>query len=199
MEVTAANNNILDIQSLLLNGTNKINRANNGADPKTAQYAQKGEPMYIKDMDTDGDGTVTLDEFREYCKSKGINSREMVKMSNMASLYRTMKAETETIDYISKLIPNVFPKLKEANSESPHLRQEENKYNISDDKNYENKVNYNKYIEYCQANSPSQELKTSTKYEEKDGYLSISNSGKALNIYKNSEKHSVASTLEDVV
>ena len=199
MEVSSVNN-ALDVQSILLNSTGKINRANNDGTNRTADYAQKGEPMYMADMDTDEDGTVTLDEFREYCKAQGISSREMVKMSKLASSYRTMKAENETIDYISKLIPNVFPKLKEANSESTHLRQEENKYNISNDKNYENKVNYNKYLEYCQENAVSQELKSDTKFEEtNDGHLKISNSGKALNFYKNNEGHLLKSTFEDVV
>ena len=199
MELVSVNN-ALDIQSLLLNSTNRVDRTNNYAANQTAEYAQKGEPMYMADMDTDEDGTVTLDEFREYCKTNGINSNEMVKMSKMASFYRTMKAEEDTINYISKLIPNVSPKLKETKFEPQHLKQEDNKYNISNDQNSENKVNYKNYLEYCQSNATAQEVKTNTKYEEtNDGHLKISNAGKALNSYKSSENHAVKSTFENVV
>ena len=199
MELSSINN-ALDIQSLLLNSTNRINRVNNYAANQTANYSQKGEPMYMADMDTDEDGTVTLDEFREYCKTNGINSNEMVKMSKMASFYRTMKAEEETINNISKLIPNISPKFKETKFDPQHFKQEDNKYNISNDGNSENKVDYEKYLEYCRSNATSQELKANTKYEETgEGHLKISNSGKALNLYKNSENYAVKSTFEDSV
>jgi len=64
-----------------------------------------------------------------------------------------MKSEAEAIDYISKLIPNVFPKLKQSGAESGYLKQEENQYNISNDPNSNQNVSYKEYIEYCEQNS----------------------------------------------
>ena len=197
MDVGSINNNSLDIQSLLINNSNGINRANsNDITNRTADYAKKGEPMYMADMDADEDGTVTLDEYRDYCKSKGINTKEMIKMSQMAASYRTMKAENETIDYISKLIPNVSPKVKQA--DSTHVKQSENKYNISADTN--SKVSYKEYMEYCQQNARSQNVKSNAMIEKtEDGTFNISNSGKVMNLYRNNSNHSIRSTFEDVI
>ena len=199
MDLSAVSNNSSDIQSLLINslsGTNRVNGGNN-AQNQTAEYARKGEPMYMEEMDADGDGVVSLDEFRDYCKSKGINSREMIKMSQMASAFRTMQAETETIDYISKLVPKVHPNLKQADSESSFLKQEDNKFNISADSNHEKKVSYNEYMAFCEQNTAVQDLKVNTKFEEDDdGTLKITNSGKGINLYKQNSKHILKSTFE---
>ena len=200
MDVGAISANSLDLQSLLLNGSNNLNRVNsNDALNQTATYAKKGEPMYMADMDSDEDGVVTLDEFKDYCKSKGISTKSMVKMSQMASAFRTMEAESATIDYISKLIPNAFPKLKEADSNSGSLRGSEYQYNISNDENVENKVSYKKYMEYCEQNVVPNELKSNAEVKDADGKLEIANSGKALLSYEKNEGHSLESTFETVV
>lgn len=198
MDVSAISNNSLDIQSILLNSTNVQNRTNNVNDAKTqtAEYAKKGEPMYMAEMDTDEDGVVSLDEFREYCKSKGISTRNMIKMSQMASTYRTMQAENGAIDNIRKLIPNIDPKLKQAGSNSSNTNH---KFNISSDINNEKNVSYKEYMEYCQQNAGSHELKAYAKVEENDGTsLKISNYGKAVKSYENNNQ-SLLNTFEDVV
>ena len=200
MDINSISNSQIDIQSLL-NAANKTNGVNNNdSTSKTGYYAKKGEPMYMKDMDSDDDGTVTLDEFRDYCKSKNISTREMVKMSQIASSFRVMAAEENTIDYISKLTPNVFPKLKQAESESGYLRQSENQYNISNDPAKSNKVSYKEYMEYCQQNAVTGDLKSNAKVEESDdGNFKISNHGKALKLYKDTEGSFVKSTFENAV
>ena len=200
MDLSAVSANSLDIQSLLINGTNGLNRATNYGDVQTANYAQKGEPMYMAEMDSDEDGTVTFDEFKGYCKDKGIGTREMVKMSQYASMYRTMKAENEAIDYISKLIPNVHPNLRETNSDSGHLKGSEEQYNISKDANQPNIVKYDEYMKYCENNTAPHELKSNTFVEETDdGSLKITNSGKVFDLYGKSESTSLNSTFEEVV
>lgn len=192
--------NSLDIQSLLINGANGLNRATNYGDTQTANYAQKGEPMYMAEMDSDEDGTVTLDEFKDYCKDKGIGTRQVVKMSQYASMYRIMKAENEAIDYISKLIPNVHPNLKEANSGSDYLKGSEDQYNISNDANQPNVVKYDEYMKYCEQNTAPQEFKANTAVEETDdGSLKITNFGKVFDLYGKSEDTSLNSTFEKVV
>lgn len=200
MDISAISNYSLDINSLLTGVSAGTNRTTNGYDiaDKTAEYAKKGEPMYMADMDTDEDGTVTLDEFRDYCKSKGIDSKSMVNMSKMAAAYRTMKAETEAIDYISKLIPNVHPNLKQDNSETNHVKGSEGQYNISNDVN--KTVSYDKYMEYCEQNVKSNQLKSETKTEEtNDGKLEIKNPGKAVESYSKNESDRLESTFEEFV
>lgn len=189
MEVSTIANNSLDLQSMLVSKTGGVtNRTSDDKTDKTAYYAKKGEPMYMEEMDSDGDGTVTLDEFKEYCGSKGMSTRDMVKMSQLASSYRTMKAENETIDYISKLIPNVHPNLKQTNTESVYAQRGDGKYNVSMDSNRDDKITYKEYMDYCNKNAAPSGFKAETKVEEgDDGNLKITNSGKAVQAYGKSE------------
>ena len=57
---------------------------------KDLYYAKKGEPMYKKDMDTDEDGTVTMDEFKEYCDANGISAKQRIHMLEAVAMYRMM-------------------------------------------------------------------------------------------------------------
>ena len=179
MDVSTISNNSLDIQSILLKESNKTTHSNNNIN-QTANYAQKGEPMYMAEMDADEDGTITLDEYRDYCKSKGINTRDMIRMSKLAASYRTMKAEDEAINYISKLIPNTHPNLKQADSISPaYHKNSETKFNSEN-----NNISYKEYISFCEQNKSSDEPKAYTTAEkDDDGNLKLTNSGKAIKSY----------------
>ena len=202
MDLSAISYNSLDIQSLITNGLSGSGRTTNGYDinDKTAYYAEKGEPMYMADMDADEDGVVTLDEFRDYCKSKGMATRDIVKMSQLASAFRTMKAENEAIDYISKLIPNVHPNLRQADNESGNLKESGNQFNISNDTDSSKIVNYDEYMKYCEQNVVNHELKSNTAVEEtENGKLEITNSGKAIESYEKSEGYGLKSTFEELV
>jgi hypothetical protein len=181
-----------------MNGINSANRSDNGGDTKekTAYYAKKGEPMYMAEMDSDEDGIVTLDEFRDYCKSNGIKTNSMLKMSKMAASYRTMQAENEAI---SNLIPKVHP-LKQNNSEPIYSRQGDGRYNLSMDANKDKTVTYKEYMEYCRKNAVPDRMKADAKAEETDnGGLKITNTGKALETYKSHEASALRSTFEEAV
>ena len=200
MDISAVSNYSSDIQSLLMNGIKDVSRGANGknATNQTAEYAKKGEPMYMEDMDSDKDGVVTLDEFKGYCESKGISSKSMVKMTQMAAAYRTMKAETEAIDYISKLIPNVHPNLRQDNSETNHLKGSEGQYKISNDSN--KIASYDEYMKYCEQNVKPHELKADAKTEKtEDGKFEVKNSGKAINAYTKDVDDKLVSTFEESV
>ena len=45
---------------------------------KPTVYAKSGDPNYNEEMDTDMDGTVTMEEYQEYCKNNNINIEEQV-------------------------------------------------------------------------------------------------------------------------
>ena len=201
MELNTISNYSQDLQYILVSKANGVtNRSSNDYSDKTAYYAKKGEPMYMAEMDSDEDEVVTLDEFKEYCGSKGMSTRDMVKMSQLATSYRTMQAENETIDYISKLIPNVSPKLKQAESESVYAKKGDNKYNVSMDSNRDSKITYQEYMAYCQKNAgASHEFKSDAKLEETgNGEFKITNSGKAIKSYEKSEGYYPESLFEDV-
>jgi len=84
MNISSVYNNQIDIQSLLTNNINGSQTNSNDVINRTAYYAQKGEPMYMVEMDSDEDGKVTLDEFKDYCKSNNISTRNMIRMSQTA-------------------------------------------------------------------------------------------------------------------
>ena len=201
MDIGSVYANSLDLQSLLTGSSNSLNRkGNNDAINQTAYYAKKGEPMYMADMDSDQDGNVTIDEFREYCKSKGMSTRDVVKMSQMAAAFRTMKAETEAFDYISKLIPNVHPNLRQSGAESSNLRSDENKYNISDDTSKNNNVSYKEYMEYCEQNVTPHVFMSDAKMQEtENGKQEIRNYGKAVESYFKNEENYLKSTFTQEV
>ena len=191
MEVSGVTNYSMDIQSLILNQTKGATSFNNNDVNKTAYYAKKGEPMYMDEMDSDGDGVVSIDEFKEYCQSKGMSSREMVKMAELASSYRTMKAENEAIDYVSKLLPNVFPKLKqvETNNEAVYAKRGDGKYDINSD----SKITYKEYMEYCQEHAKTNEAQTSS--TEKS--FETKNAEKAIEAYSEGDAEAPESFVDD--
>ena len=76
----------------------------------TCFYAKKGEPSYMKAMDADEDEVVSFEEFKDYCEKNGISSKDMAKMIQIASSYRTTQAQKEQL--INKVSLKLTPKLK---------------------------------------------------------------------------------------
>ena len=153
--------------------------------------------MYMAEMDADEDGTVTLDEYRDYCKSNNISTRKMVEMSKLASAYRTMQAESQTIDYISKLIPHVSP-LKKADSNNSNNNGQNNYFRTDADN--ANKVSYDDYMKFCEQNASAYDVKSTAKVEsDDDGNFVVKNAGKALKLYKDNDDYALKSTFENEV
>lgn len=194
MDISSISGNNFDLQSAIV-GQLGGKGASVKAKDNTAYYAKKGEPMYMDEMDSDGDGVVSIDEFKEYCQSKGMSPREMVKMAELASSYRTMKAENEAIDYISKLGPNVFPKLKqvETNNEAVYAKRGDGKYDEKMDINSDSKITYKEYMEYCENHAKTSESKTGT--GEKD--FETKNAEKAIETYSESNAEAQESFVDD--
>lgn len=188
-------NGSYSLQSTLLSklsGGSSVSKDNN-----TAYYAKKGEPMYMKEMDSDEDGVVTFDEFKEYCEANGISTDDMIRMAEMASSYRTMQAEQKA----EKTAPvnTTSPQIKEVETdEAVYARRGDEKYDEAMDKNSDDKVTYKEYIEYCQENSKPQEQKANTKVQETgDGEFKTTSSGKAVNAYSQNESAPAEGKVDD--
>lgn len=61
-------------------------------------YARKGEPTYVAQMDSDEDGTITFDEFREYCKENELSSDEVLKLLEARNAWKLLQAKKEAQD-----------------------------------------------------------------------------------------------------
>ena len=170
---------------------NTINKGN-----RDTYYAKKGEPMYMKEMDADEDGIVSLDEFKDYCKEKGISSKEMTKMVQMANSYRTLMNETRTNSEKNPVDSNVnelLEKINSKNNDKTYAIRGDDKYDEAMDSNGDDKVTYKEYIDYCVEHVKNKEQKSDTKIEQtENGEFRTTSAGKAVNAYARSEAQPVS-------
>ena len=186
------------LQSTLLNNISSGSSANK-TNNNTAYYAKKGEPMYMKEMDSDEDGIVSFDEFKDYCQANGISAKEMIRMAEMASAYRTMQAQKKaenTLNEQKNSGNNV--QTAQTGDEAVYARRGDSKYDEAMDTNSDDKVTYKEYIEYCEENSKPQEQKANTKVENTaDGEFKTTSSGKAVSTYSQNESAPAEGKVDD--
>lgn len=150
-------------------------------------YAKKGEPMYIKEMDSDDDGIVSIDEFKDYCKENDISSKEMAKMMQLASSYRIMQEQKKEESKKQNKYENQ-PEETEVETEAIYAKRGDSKYDETMDLNNDDKVSYKEYIEYCQEHAKTKDKKSDTKISElEDEVFKTINTVKILNSYVQSE------------
>ena len=199
MDSSISNNNSLGLQTNFLNKTNGINLNNKANSNNSAYYAKKGEPMYLKEMDSDEDGIVSFEEFKDYCDANGISTRDRIKMAEMATSYRTMQAQKKAEKSLEKKSENKNL-VNEPESEAIYARRGDGKYDEAMDANNDDKVSYKEYIEYCKDKARPQEKKSNTKFEEsEDGEYKISDSAKAVNSYSQNEADTPEGMVNDTV
>ena len=199
--ISLNNNNSFGLQTGFLNkkpvGLNFGMKTNNN---NSAYYAKKGEPMYMKEMDADEDGTISFDELKDYCKANGISSKEMVKMVEIANSYRTMQGEKKAEKKVKENSSDDKKATKEVESEAVYAKRGDGKYDEAMDTNNDDKVSYKEYIEYCKEHSQPQEQKSDTRVSEsEDGEFKTTSTGKAINSYTQSETESAENFVDEEV
>lgn len=186
-----------ELQSTLLNNLSGGSSVGKGSNTN-AYYAKKGEPMYMKEMDSDEDGVVTFDEFKDYCQANGISTKEMIQMAELASSYRTMQAEKKAEQSINEQKGSANVQTVEMSDDAVYARRGDGKYDEAMDTNSDDKVTYKEYMEYCQENSKPQEQKANTKVQETDdGEFKTTSSGKALSTYSQNESAPAEGKVDD--
>ena len=174
---------------------NTINKGN-----RDAYYAKKGEPMYMKEMDADEDGIVSLDEFKDYCKDKGISDKEMTKMIQMVNSYRELMSQTGTNDKktpINNITGDLLEKINSKNNDKIYAVRGDDNYDEAIDANGDDKITYKEYIDYCVEHVKTNEQKTNTKVEQtEDGGFKTTSYGKAVNAYTRAESESARGMFE---
>lgn len=186
--------NLLNKKTLGLNfGMKTINN--------TCFYAKKGEPSYMKAMDADEDDIVSFEEFKNYCEENGISPKDMMKMAQIASSYRTMQEQKEVGKTIEKQVESrAQSKIEEIGSEAYYAKRGDSKYDEAMDINSDGKVSYKEYLEYCMKNSKVQEQKFNTKINKsEDGKFTTKSIGKAINAYANQESEQAEGMVFSVV
>ena len=82
---------------LLQNLTEMSLSGNTSQNNKPAVYAKEGEPRYNEEMDYDGDGVVTMEEYQQYCEENNINTDEQIQsVQNMAD----SAIQKQTADFV---------------------------------------------------------------------------------------------------
>ena len=201
MQNNISNNAGFGLQSNFLKTNNAgINKMHSKS--SSAYYAKKGEPMYMKEMDADEDGVVSFEEFRDYCDEKGISVAERIKMTQLASSYRTMQAQknaSEKVKKESETEKQTETDNKSGNEDSAvYAKRGDGKYDELMDANNDDKITYKEYIEYCREHSKPQEEKANTKAERtEDGEFKTTSSGKAINAYAQQESQPAEGKVEN--
>lgn len=187
----ALNNNSkgFGLQTKLINkksvNSNSAMKTNN----KSVYYAKKGEPMYMKEMDSDEDGIVSIDEFRDYCKENGFSDKKMAEMIMLANSYRVMQEQKKKEESKKhNKSENQQQEEKDVELEAIYAKRGDSKYDEVMDANNDDKVSYKEYIEYCQERKKTQDKNSDTSInEEADEVFKTINTTKVLNSYMQSE------------
>ncbi len=141
-------------------------------------YAKKGEPMYQEDMDSDRDGIVSFDEFKEYCKSNNISSKDVSDMIDMRMAYRMSQYAADT------LMKADLKKLETGNLDLIYANDGDGNYDADIDLDKDSKISYTEYLRYCEQNAKMEAKNSDTKIvgDDKRKFMTIS-FGHASNAY----------------
>jgi hypothetical protein len=145
---------------------------------ENSYYAKKGEPMYQEDMDSDSDGVVSYDEFKEYCKENNISSKDIADMIDMRMAYRMSQYAEETFKKAN------FNDIKTGNLDLIYANDGDGNYDAEIDSNKDLKISYSEYLRYCEQNAKMEAKKSDTKVVEdnKNRFMTVS-FGHASNAY----------------
>jgi len=149
-------------------------------------YATKGEPTYMKDMDTDNDGNITMDEFREYCKANDISTNEMKNMLELRMAYKMSQDITNQINNLQNEQKN--DKKSIGNLDLIYAEKNDSKYDENMDTDGDSKISYKEYLRYCEQNSKTatQHYDTKIKENSKSKFMTVSY-GKVSNAYNKTD------------
>ena len=151
-----SSNNMPEVNSISANQTNKSGNV---------VLARKNDPGYMKSMDFDSDGTITLEEFNQYCEENSVDANGRLKLL--------------TGILLSKTVSEIKENIKENNPQDFNDLDKQNLSIYSDDDSSK-KVSIEEYIEYYDKKYSQNE---DSKQEEKIENSKDINIKKALDAY----------------
>lgn len=168
-----------------------LNSYSGNKNNSNSYYAKKGEPMYQEDMDSDRDGIVTFDEFKDYCKVNNISSKDMTDMMEMRMAYRMSQIAERTAYSTSEKNKSVN------NLDLIYANDGDTKYDSELDINDDSKISYTEYLRYCAQNARMEAKNSDTKIVEnnKKQFMTVSY-GHASNAYNKVESETPEGKIE---
>ena len=166
----------------------------------TCFYAKKGEPAYMKAMDADEDDIVSFEEFKDYCEENGISPKDMAKMVQIASSYRTTQAQNDAEKTIEKQCKSeAQSRIKEIGSEAFYAKRGDSKYDKAMDTNNDGKISYKEYLEYCREYAKQSNEKSNTKINKtENNEYKFTSTGKAIKAYALNESAPAEGMVEKI-
>lgn len=157
----------------------------------SAYYAKKGEPMYLKDMDSDEDGIISFEEFKDYCQANGISSKDMMKMLKARMEYH-MNKNREKIENSKNTNSG-----SKTNNATVYAKEGDTKYDARMDYNNDGKVTYKEYLEYCKEHSQQKSQKSNTIIDKSsDEEFKTINTTNVINSYSETELQACEGKIE---
>lgn len=160
-------------------------------------YAKKGEPTYQVSMDTDEDGIVTFDEFRNYCKDNDISANEMKKMLELRTAYQLSKSSTDPVNKVENI--DEKDKYKFGSLDLIYAEKNDSIYDESMDSDKDSKISYREYLKYCEQNARTEAKNSDTKIRENDKskFMTVSY-GRISNAYNKIELEAPEGKVEGI-
>lgn len=185
MEVN--NNNLMLNSQVMKSSFSPIASMNSKA--KGAVYAEKGQPMYQKDMDKDEDGIITLQEFNDYCDENDISYAQRKQMLENRLQYQLNTEHAKASEEVRKIQPEI---------EKVYAEEGDEEYDKAMDEDGDGKVTYDEYMKYCNEQEETKEKEPSNaKMEREDEEVVIKNPVKAVSTYEQTEKGDKEGKIEE--
>lgn len=187
MDINTNNNLMINSQAMKTTFSPAVT-TNSSA--KGAVYAEKGQPMYQKEMDKDEDGVITLEEFNAYCDENDISYAQRKQLLENRLNYQLHTEHAKVRTEISKIKPK----------EEVYAKEGDEKYDEEIDENGDGKITYDEYIKYCEEHEKDAPDSSSTaKMEKEEDEVVIKNPSKAISSYSKNENSKVESKIENEV
>ena len=166
------------------NNTNKGGKTNKAIGQKNSSpaskitLAQKGQAGYMKEMDADDDGKITLEEFNQYCEENGLSSEDKMKLltcMQVSQMNEKISEDTKKAqDEEKKKEKAEENKSSETDDKSIYAKKGDDKYNEEMDANNNGSITYAEYIEYLnkkgETSDTIEQKSTTTPEEDSETY-----------------------------
>ena len=152
------------------NKTNKNAGQKNTSPASKITLAKKGQAGYMKEMDADNDGKVTLEEFNQYCEENGLSSEDKMKLLTCMQVSQmnekisedNKKAQEEE----EKKEKSEENKSSENDDKTIYAKKGDDKYNQEMDANNNGTITYAEYIEYINKKGETSDTENTTETSE---------------------------------
>ncbi len=159
-KINSNKNNSKGLLDLSNNKTGNMKQSSNSSKVGSQTIlAKRGQAGYLKQMDLDEDGKISLEEFNEYCETNGIDGKAKLEIFTAMMVANTNSkiAKETTTEEDSK---------KDANSiedKAVYAKEGDEKYDEAMDENNNGVVTYAEYLKYMNEKDKSKSNKETEK------------------------------------